>query len=318
MAGGDEVLLDDRAWRRRNSMWLLPTVLCCGLLTWGCFLFVGVRAKRRSWLTAAAVYGVAVVAYFVLIETGPKAPDGTSDTSSWQGTVGSLFFLAVWFGGAVHALIINRQWLAFLAAPEETVSAPPTSGTASAPSFSRSVTNQLGALDDPWRSFVSQALTWQRDIETTVANTAPGPMQDRLRDLAGHVDNGMTECWKLARGGHQLTAARARIDTVAVTRQLSQLPPARTDPAMTQVAQALQAQLDTATRIEGEVSSTYDGLLVLNARLGEVSARVIELSARPLALGDAALVDSEVAVVVGQLAAIRQALTDLDGSPPAA
>src|SRR4051794_28357725 len=32
VAGGDELLLQDRAWRRRNSMWLLPTVVGCGAL----------------------------------------------------------------------------------------------------------------------------------------------------------------------------------------------------------------------------------------------------------------------------------------------
>ena len=81
MAGGDELLLQDRAWRRRNSMWLLPTLACCGVLTWASFLYIGVKAKRPSWLAAAAFYGVAFILYFVLVGTSPKAADGSTSTS---------------------------------------------------------------------------------------------------------------------------------------------------------------------------------------------------------------------------------------------
>ncbi len=151
---------------------------------------------------------------------------------------------------------------------------------------------------------------------TTVADTAPGPMQDRLQAVADSVDTGLTECWQVAQGGQRLTKALARIDTVAIAQQLSRLQQRQANPALTQAAESLQAQLDTATRIEGEVSSTYNELVLLNARLGEVAARVIELSARPHALNDAAEVDSVVESVVNELVAIRQALTEMDQHPP--
>jgi hypothetical protein len=308
MSGGDEPLLHDRAWRRRNSRWLWPAVGGVGFLTWTSFLYIGVKAKRTSWLVAAALYFIAFVICFVLIGMAPELPDGSADTSSWQSNVGTLLALAVWFGGIVHALITNRQWLALQASPQDLANATwSPANDALVP----------GSLDDPWRSFVSQALTLQREIATTVANTPPGPMQERLQVVSGHVDAGLTECWQLAQGGQGLTRARARIDTAAVTRQIRDLPPVEANPSLTQVAQALQAQLDTATRIEADVASTYNGLLLLNARLGEVAARVIELSARPHALKDAAAVDTDVESVVDDLVAIRQALTEMDGHPTA-
>ncbi len=65
------------------------------------------------------------------------------------------------------------------------------------------------------------------------------------------------------------------------------------------------------------MSSTYNGLLLLNARLGEIVARVNELSARSDDLKDAAAADSEVESVVNELIAIREALTEIDAySPP--
>jgi len=285
-------------------MWLLPTLLCCGVLTWASFLYVGVRAKQRAWLYAAAVYGAVSVAYFVLVDMAPKAADGSTSSSGWQSTAGTILFLAVWLGGSVHALIINPQWLSFLASPPDLA---PTSRFAPSPPISPGMT-----LNEPWQAFLSQALMLQREIVTGVANNPPGPTQDRLQILADHVDTGMTECRRLAQGGQRLTEARARINTPAITQELTRLQAREPNPSLTQAAQALQAQLDTAMRIEGEISSTHNGLVLLNARLGEVAARVIELSVRPHEMKDVAAVESVVDTVVDELVAIRQALTEMD------
>ena len=284
-------------------MWMLPTLACCGLLTWTSFLYIGVKAKRPSWLAAAGFYGVVFILYVVLVQTAPEAADGSTSSSGWQ-TAGTICFLAVWIGGIVHALIINPQWLALQASPQDLANTSWSSASA---------TIRPWTLDDPWRSFVSRAITLQRDIKTAANNTPPGPMRDRLQALADHVDTGMIEVWQVAQGGQRLTEARARIDTAAISQQLSQLPTAEANPSLSRVAQAFQAQLDTATRIEEQVSTTHDALLLLNARLGEVAARVIELSAQPHALTDAAAVDTDVESVVNELIAIRQALAEMDG-----
>src|SRR5690606_21976205 len=87
MAGGAR-LLRDKPWRDRNSMWLLPTIGCCGLLTWASFLYIGIRGRRRAWLGAAAAYGVATIAYLAIVGSAPETADGTADTSGWRGTAG--------------------------------------------------------------------------------------------------------------------------------------------------------------------------------------------------------------------------------------
>lgn len=304
MAGGQINLLEDPGWRLRNSTWMVPTLACCGAMTWVSFLYIGVNAKRRSWLAAAAAYGVASVIPIALFASAPTTAPGSSSTSSWQSTAGTICLLALWVGGSVHALIINRQWLAVLASPQDL--ATTSWSAASAPIMSET-------LGEPWRSYVSQALHWQREIVTAVANSPRGPMRDRLQVLADHVNTGMAECWRLAQAGQRLDNARARINTAAVAQQLNAIQTLQPDPSLTQAAQALQAQLDTATRMEREVSSTYNGLLLMNARLGEVAARVIELSVRPNAFKEVAAVESVVESVVDELVAVRQALTEMDG-----
>lgn len=304
---GDETLLQDRDWRRRNSMWMLPVVTCCGVLTWTSFLYIGIRAKRPSWLAAAGFYGLAFVLYYILVSAAPTATDGSPDTSGWQYTAGASAFFVVWIGGIVHAAIVNRQWLSYLAAPQNPA---PTS------SFSPNVTTELETLDDPWRSCVSQTLILQRDVRTVAGMTAPGPMRDRLQGVADHVDRDVDECWQVARRGQRLTEARARIDARAIAQQIGRLDSSEADPVLTAAAQSLRAQLETAARIDGEVSSTYNGLLLLNARLGEIVARVSELSARSGDLRDASAADSEVESVVNELIAIREALTEMDACSP--
>src|SRR6187402_1498601 len=101
MTQGGERLLREKPWRERNSMWLLPTIACCGLLTWASFLYVGIRARQRTWLAAAGVYGVLTIVYVTILSSAPKAADGTTDLSGWRGAAGTIFLLVVWVGGCV-------------------------------------------------------------------------------------------------------------------------------------------------------------------------------------------------------------------------
>ena len=301
-------------------MWLLPTIACCGLLTWASFLYVGVRARRRAWLAASAGYGVATVVYLTIVQTAPESADGTADTSGWRGIAGTVFILGVWLGGCVHALIINRQWLDFLATQPEAGPLPPVPATAvsppapvPAPPPPPRVHQAPPPLDEPWRTFMARALAAQREIATSVANTSPGPMRDRLELVAGRVETVLQECWQLALDGQGLARARLRIDNVAIGRELRQLRDHAPSPSLTETTEALQAQLDTARRLEAEVATTYDGLLLMNAQLGAASASVIELSARPQRLNDVAAVESDLDSVVDELVAIRHGLNELDG-----
>lgn len=137
-----ESLLQDRDWRIKNSLWILGTLFCC-CGTWASFLYVGISAKRQSWLIAAAGYGAATIGLTALIGSAPTAPDGATDSSSWQSNVGTLLVLAVWLGGFVHAVVINRTWLRIKAVSDSSpwhatqshgaVSAAPARGAMNAP-----------------------------------------------------------------------------------------------------------------------------------------------------------------------------------------
>jgi hypothetical protein len=104
--------LASSTWRRQNSSWLAPTVLCCGFLTWGSFLYIGVRAKRRSWLVAAGLYAVGLAIGAALLSV---FDDGNKETRSLGEEVGTWVILVLWIAGIIHGLIVNREWLKWLA-----------------------------------------------------------------------------------------------------------------------------------------------------------------------------------------------------------
>ena len=102
-----------RPWRLRHSAWVLTSLLL-GFTTWAGFLYIGIRAQRRGWLVAAALYGVAAVALFTIMVSSPMDDQGNY-VSSWQDSVGTVVMFTLLTGGFVHALLANRTWLAWLA-----------------------------------------------------------------------------------------------------------------------------------------------------------------------------------------------------------
>lgn len=91
----------DRVLKHPNG-WLWLVILGIGFTTWAAFLYIGIRARRRSWLVWAAVYGALLVL------------SGILDTSSAQpgpavSGVGALALLAAWLGGTAHAAAIRKD-----------------------------------------------------------------------------------------------------------------------------------------------------------------------------------------------------------------
>jgi hypothetical protein len=101
-----------RGWRPRlgQSAWVLAA-LPFGLTTWAGFLYVGLRARRPSWLWTAGAYGVGAVLVVVLAVTSPTDADGQADMGAWQSQVGVTMLVVLWFGGLAHALVVNRSYL---------------------------------------------------------------------------------------------------------------------------------------------------------------------------------------------------------------
>jgi hypothetical protein len=91
------------SWRVTRSLWLLLPIFGCGCLGGAAFIFLGIRARRRSWWIAGIVYVLVGAAYIVTIDTVPQ----DSAASDWA--VGAI--LACWLACIVHACLINPEWL---------------------------------------------------------------------------------------------------------------------------------------------------------------------------------------------------------------
>jgi hypothetical protein len=169
------------------------------------------------------------------------------------------------------------------------------------------------ALQDPWRTFVRSAQQARRKFDEAVHGARRGPMRDRLTEIGGRVDDAVDECWRVARQGQALTDARSQLDTADAQRELASLD--RSSPSQTKTAEALQAQLASAQRLEMTINDARDRLRLLDARMDEAVARAVELSVEG---GDADLqgLGSDVDGLVGDMEALRQGLEETEqGSP---
>ena len=169
------------------------------------------------------------------------------------------------------------------------------------------------ALQDPWRSFVRSAQQAQRKFDEAVRDAKRGPMRDRLTEIGGRLGDAVLECWRVARQGQALTDARRQLDTTQTERELAALD--KSSPSYERTADALQAQLASAQRLETTIDDARDRLRLLDARMDEAVARAIELSVRG---GDVELggLGDDVDGLVGDMEALRQGLEEADRAAP--
>jgi hypothetical protein len=165
------------------------------------------------------------------------------------------------------------------------------------------------ALQDPWRSFVRDAQQARRKFDEAVRSAHHGPMRERLTEIGGRLDDAVDECWRVARQGQALADARRQLDTQDAQRELAALDPSSA--AQRQTAEALQAQIASAQRLETTITDARDRLRLLDARMDEAVARAVELSVEG---GDADLtgLGSDVDVLVGDMEALRQGLEETE------
>lgn len=166
------------------------------------------------------------------------------------------------------------------------------------------------ALQDPWRSFVRDAQSARRKFDEAVSGARRGPLRDRLEEIGHRLDDGVDECWRVARQGQALADARAQIDTRDAERELASL-----DARQTQTADALKAQLASAQRLEATTNDARDRLRLLDARMDEAVARAIELSVHG-SEGDLGGLGDDVEGLVGDMEALRQGLEEADRAAP--
>jgi hypothetical protein len=174
------------------------------------------------------------------------------------------------------------------------------------------------ALKEPWRRYVWEARKDQRRFEQAIRDLREGPLRDRLAGIGERIDTAVAECWQVARAGQDLVEARKQVDAEGAFADLerlggpaaaSQHPP---DSHLGRTAAALQAQLDTARRLDETINELHARLSLLDARLGEAVSRAIELSARSGSESVTGLggLDADVGSLVGELEALRQALDE--------
>jgi hypothetical protein len=169
------------------------------------------------------------------------------------------------------------------------------------------------ALQDPWRSCVRGAQQARRKFDEAVRGARRGPLRERLTEIGGRLDDAVDECWRVARQGQALVDARSKLDTTDAQRELASLDPS--SPSQSKTAEALQAQIASARRLETTINDVRDRLRLLDARMDEAVARAVELS---VGGGDADLqgLGSDVDGLVGDMEALRQGLEEAERASP--
>jgi hypothetical protein len=164
-------------------------------------------------------------------------------------------------------------------------------------------------LPEPWRAFVDDAHEANTSFADAIRSTKPGPLRDRLTEIGANLQHGVEVCHTIAQRGAAISQARRHIDVPKITQELASIPRDGRDASM-QTIDALQAQIDTATRMDDIIRDTRDRLRLQNARMDESVARAIELSVKAEDVTELEGLGDNVGSLVTQLDAMRQALDD--------
>ena len=166
-------------------------------------------------------------------------------------------------------------------------------------------------LSEPWRRLAQNAQRSRRQFRTTVANTPPGPLHDRLADIASRLDAGLQEGWQIAKRGDEIDAAVSRLDPTRLRERLGTLQnQAGSEPSadITAAINSVQSQLATADRLKALSASTVDKLRLNAARLDELCARAAEVS---VGSSDTNTFASDVDDLVLELESLHDAVQEL-------
>ena len=104
----------------------------------------------------------------------------------------------------------------------------------------------------------------------------------------------------------QIDTASAQVELADLKRSVGRKQPT---PAQAQTAQALQAQLASAQRLEALATSSRDRLRLLDARFDELVARTVEVS---VGSGDTDVLGNDVDGLVTELESLRIAMEETD------
>jgi hypothetical protein len=94
-----------------RDWWILLPPLSVGVFTWAAFFYIGLRARRRSWLIAAGIYLSAL-----FIAYGVDAAAGSAD---WSSTLAGFVLFSLAAGGLAHAIAVRSRFYAAIAGQDE-------------------------------------------------------------------------------------------------------------------------------------------------------------------------------------------------------
>jgi hypothetical protein len=173
-------------------------------------------------------------------------------------------------------------------------------------------------VGDPWRSYVQDAQQAKTRFDRTIKRMRAGPLRERLQGIGTRLDEGVTECWRIAQQGDQLVGAFRQLDVRQTQQELAglqqELLDARSDADRTKSLQraiaAVEAQLASAERLRNVAEDASDRLKLINAQLDEAVARAVELSVRANDVGDLRPLTDDVDNLVNELEALRQGMEE--------
>jgi hypothetical protein len=177
------------------------------------------------------------------------------------------------------------------------------------------------SISDPWRGFVREALDAQRRYRKAVSAATEGPMRDRLIEIGERIDEGVGECWRVARRGDALVDAIGNLDPMSARRDLEAAKKeakATRGEAQEETVKALEAQVASADRLTDVARDAQDKLRLLDARLDEAVARAVELSITADDVGELGGLGGDVEGVVSEMETLRQSLEEAGGTARAA
>lgn len=169
------------------------------------------------------------------------------------------------------------------------------------------------SLDKQWRQFVVEAQQSKARFDRIVAGMSPGPLRDNLAGLASRLDDGVSESFRIADRGDAITGALAQLDTGRAQHDLATLQSTvharggRASDSELLTMQSLEAQLDSARRLEAVAGDARDRLRLLDARFDELVAHAVEVS---VGSGDSTGLGNDVDQLVTELEALRLALDE--------
>jgi hypothetical protein len=175
-------------------------------------------------------------------------------------------------------------------------------------------------LGDPWKRMVQDALQAQARFTEAIHDAHRGPLRERMEEIGQRIATGVEEAWRVGRTGQALVEARRRIDTADAKRELAELTgggsEVATGSAQELTLRSLQAQLESAQRLDTTIADARDRLRLTNARLDEAVARAAELSVRAGDVHDLEGLGDDVDSLVQDLEALRLGLEEVDRPRP--